>query len=319
MEKSLVVEDFTGLCLKIYTIGYPTQGECIVCVLWNRDRSVFSFVVDSYCTSGLENHVACELLDSLGVDSIDMFIWTHPDKDHSVGIEYLLDTHDIKRNAEIFISDGIIYDDEILRQHALAIYEYLQSNYKRKQKLNKVSLFKRERRVFPLFEIQEAKSGKKITCELFFVAPMSNKIISQEFNKTKDYNSMSIMFALSLNKINYLFCGDVKNTTLNHIDQTIFQNVKFIKIPHHGSDSSLRVIDYLKMYSINDAVAVTTVFRKNDLPRLDVIDKYKPICKSIYSTSTGTANFGLVQLDFDVLIGNFVPVLNGNAIQFPNN
>lgn len=35
-----------------------------------------------------------------------------------------------------FISDDIIYDDEILRQYALAIYEYLQSNYKRKQKLN---------------------------------------------------------------------------------------------------------------------------------------------------------------------------------------
>lgn len=61
----------------------------------------------------------------------------------------------------------------------------------------------------------------KITCELLFVAPMSTKIISQEFNKTKDYNSMSIIFALSLNKINYLFCGDVENTTLNHMVITI--------------------------------------------------------------------------------------------------
>lgn len=35
-----------------------------------------------------------------------------------------------------FISDDIIYDNEILLQYALAIYEHLQSNYKRKQKPN---------------------------------------------------------------------------------------------------------------------------------------------------------------------------------------
>lgn len=64
---------------------------------------------------------------------------------------------------------------------------------------------------------------EKITCELLFVAPINTKTISQEFNKTKDYNSMSIILALSLNRINYLFCGDVENTTLNHMVITIQQ------------------------------------------------------------------------------------------------
>lgn len=320
MEKQIIVKDFSNLSLRIYTIGYPEQGESILCLLLDGDGILYSFVVDSFCSNNGTKHVVCEILESLGINEIDAFIWTHPDKDHSVGIKQILDRFDANRTAEIIISEGVYNSVNKLKAHAIKVYHYLEENYNTRQKyqLNKVSTTTDEKRSILSFKIKEAASFRDITCEFLFVAPLSAKIIRQEFNETNDYNAMSIMFALSLNRVNYLFCGDVEDSTLSHINKSIFKNTRFIKIPHHGSITSLKVIEYLKQNLIKDAVGVTTVFNSNSLPNPDVLRKYQQVCQCIYSTHCGIENFGCVQLDYDILCDSFSPTISGNAIQvFP--
>lgn len=322
-SKDIVVEDFSKLSLRIYTIGYPKQGECILCLLMEDHKIIYSFVVDSYCCSCYnDTHVACDILESLGVTGINMFVWTHPDKDHSVGIEQLLDKFDADRNAHILISEGVANNDKILKSHAIKVYKYLQKNYntnKSHGKLSKISLTEKENRNIVSFKITEARTFRLITCNFFFVAPLSDKTIRQEFNKTKDYNAMSIMFALSLNKVNYLFCGDVEDSSLSYIDTSVFHNVKFVKIPHHGSKNSLKIIKYLKQELVKDALAVTTVYKANEksdnLPNSKVLEMYQKVCEYIYSTNSGTEYYGCIQLDYDILQGSFTSLMEGNAIQ----
>lgn len=316
-DKTVFVKDFSMLSLKIFIVGYPEQGESVLCLLMEEQRVIFSFVVDSFSLNNGATHIVCDLLAEFKAQKINKFIWTHPDFDHSIGIEQLLDLYDINREADIYISEGVINSLDILKSHACEVYNYLNKYYNTctKYNLNKVSIFKGENRSLQVVEILEMSSGRVITCNLQFIAPLSSKVIRQEFNKTKDYNAMSIMFILSLNKINYLFCGDIEDSTLVHINKSFFKNTKFVKIPHHGSNTSLKLVEYLRINTIKDAVAVSTVFKAKNLPMESVIDCYKPICQCLYCTSSGDKNFGYVQLDYDILKGDFVPKLVGNAIK----
>ncbi len=318
MKRSLVVRDFTELSLRIYTIGYPQVGECLLCVLFGAKIPLFTFVVDSYSLSGQGLHALCDILDTIKVRVIDVLVWTHPHDDHSVGIEDLLDRYDPQRKAKIFISDGIAQNKESIGQNARAAYEYLVSHYNRGQRynLNGISVTSGEVRNITAVDIKEGRSGNILTCDFQFVAPLNPRVIRQEFNINVDPNAMSIMFALSLNRINYLFCGDTEDTTLNQINYEVLKNARFVKIPHHGSNNCVRLIDYLEDSMIKDVVAVTTVFTPKELPRQEVLKKYEKSCAAIYSTESGDEKYGCVQIDFDVTQGDILGVdLYGNAIQ----
>lgn len=318
MNRSLVVRDFTELSLRIYTIGYPQIGECLLCVLFGAEIPLFTFVVDSYSLSSQGLHALCDILDTIKVRAIDVLVWTHPHEDHSVGIEDLLDRYDPKRKARIFISEGIAQNRECIGQNARDAYEYLVSHYNKGQRydLNGMSVTSGEVRNITAVDIKEGRSGNILTCDFQFVAPLNARIMRQEFNKNIDLNAMSIMFAMSLNRIKYLFCGDTEDTTLNQINYEVLKNTRFVKIPHHGSNNCLRLINYLEDSMTKDAVAVTTVYTPQRLPRQEVLKEYEKFCTAIYSTESGDEKYGCVQIDFDVTQGDIRGVdLYGNAVQ----
>ena len=71
------------------------MGESIVLLLCNGDDALFTVLTDCYCQNKggeMYNHLET-LFDSQGVKKIDAFIWTHPDKDHSVDIERMLTSY----------------------------------------------------------------------------------------------------------------------------------------------------------------------------------------------------------------------------------
>ena len=97
--KEIGVEDLSSLSLKVYTIGYPVEGETILGLFKDGKRTLYSFLIDSYINESVWYSHVDHLLHEEQADGIDVFIWTHPDKDHSLDIPRLLDTYDKQRKA----------------------------------------------------------------------------------------------------------------------------------------------------------------------------------------------------------------------------
>ena len=91
-------------------------------------------------------------------------------------------------------------------------------------------------------------------------------------------------------------------------------NIRFIKIPHHGSRDSAKAVGLLRPYSDNKAVATTTVYGVSN-PFDQSLDEYKTICAHVSSTHHGTAPYGSIQLNFMVndTLQVPTPVYGGNA------
>lgn len=101
----LKVENLCNLHLDIHTIGYPEEGESLLTLLCDANRVLFTVLTDCYEEDGY-NHVA-SLMQKLDICQIDAFIWTHPDKDHSVGIPKILSKYDPDKKAQIFLPQGV--------------------------------------------------------------------------------------------------------------------------------------------------------------------------------------------------------------------
>ena len=85
MTPKFEASDFSNLVLEVHTVGYPTQGESIVTMLKDGDRVLFTVVTAAFYTDSSDEVSA--ILHRNGDPNINIFVWTHPDEDHSVGIE----------------------------------------------------------------------------------------------------------------------------------------------------------------------------------------------------------------------------------------
>jgi hypothetical protein len=160
-------------------------------------------------------------------------------------------------------------------------------------------------------------------------APNSEMIA---YNRIKKIDTLSNLYSVglivSIGDYNIMLAGDVENETIKLIpDENIDFPFSYIKIPHHGSPSASLLVERLN--SLSDflpKVAVTTVYKKYELPDKYVLMKYKRWNKNmeIYSTGnivdeyTNSKKFGIVVTTFDVLEKREYKIeteLLGNAIE----
>jgi len=96
-----------SLQIVIYLIGYSSQGESIIFSIEadNGDNvKLFCAVIDSYEIANINKTI--ETIDKLGYKKIDLLCWTHPDEDHSLGIDTLLSKY-VDNNSIILIPENI--------------------------------------------------------------------------------------------------------------------------------------------------------------------------------------------------------------------
>ena len=74
-----------SLDLVIYTIGYEKEGESVIALIKTDGIVVFSMVIDGY--KNKKHNASFDILENEKVANLDFFCWSHPDKDHSLGIE----------------------------------------------------------------------------------------------------------------------------------------------------------------------------------------------------------------------------------------
>lgn len=104
------IEDYKNVRLRIFVIGYSDQGESIVTLFMDEHEHVFyTMVVDCYAKGDVNK--TKELLDKFHVVHIDLLCWSHPDKDHSVGVDTLIENLCDERSY-ILVPYGIEGRDE---------------------------------------------------------------------------------------------------------------------------------------------------------------------------------------------------------------
>lgn len=104
----------------IYTVGYHKEGESVLILIKSDDAVVYSIVIDSYED---ERNITYELLSKEKIDHIDMLCWSHPDKDHSLGISRFLKW--INEKTLIVVGSGFYDTFEIWNKADFLMCSYI--------------------------------------------------------------------------------------------------------------------------------------------------------------------------------------------------
>lgn len=312
------VVDFGDLHIVIYVLGYVNEGESIMIELKCGKDVLFRVLTDCYLNSNGTNYWIDNADRFAGIDA---FVWTHPDKDHTLGIPETLDKLDSGHTAQIYLPSSM--DGDFLRREgkvdAAESLKYLLDNYNsgRRYAWNEISLADGEVRDLLHFSFVERLSGHKIAGELKFLLPQG-AIIARRKNSAAlsggQMNDFSIVYVLCINGQSYVFTGDLKKQNIQFLSEDSFWNSRYLKIPHHGSKEPTGIIDLLDPYDSNGIVSTTTVFG-DEMPYAESIEKYKKKSSVIYSTSRGESEYGLITLDFPLKEDNHDVYLEGNAIE----
>lgn len=314
------IDDIDSLHLDVYTIGYKEEGESLLLLLCDGKNILHSTMTDCYCI-GDYNH-ANTILDDLEIKNIDAFVWTHPDSDHSTGIEPFLGKYDASADARIFIPAGL--GSEIIdTDEAKNALTYITNKYNRNRRYNidYVSLNSGEFRQLMRFRIKEKTTSRQVDYMFTFILPNADIVARRSNNDCKVLmNDYSIFYIVTFNDQNYLFCGDLSKQNVQFINEDWLEDVVFVKIPHHGSKTINNFRGKLVSREAKDVICTCTTFKSKQLPDESVLNAYKDISKAVFCTGKNEEkpqnNFGCVLNVFNANMKDGVSQCMGNAYKY---
>lgn len=152
-------------------------------------------------------------LKRLGINKLDLMIFTHEDADHIEGLFYIIEREKIK---------NIGYPDIELSYYGKDLINKLE-----KQSTNKLNL-KRE----DSFEIDDLK--------FIILNPIKN---GKDYLRANDNNN-SLCILLEYKNFTCLLTGDIEVEAINEIYKIypdLIRNITILKVPHHGSKNSYNI------------------------------------------------------------------------------
>ncbi len=328
--QSIPVANIWNVRVHVFVLGYPEEGETILILFEENGKTLHSIITDSYYKEDCE-HLA-GLLEQFENPKIDWFIWTHPHEDHSVGIPELLDKFDTKHDCHIVIPNNLhAVDNKSLCKDAISGRDYLRQNYNMNGKHGP----RRHRRYhtvdFDVFESNpreyctefvdsSTEDSLKVTLTIYgpdSVSALQNTDGTLKLNK----NALSIVYTLDINGLIFLMGGDVNDAGAKIIPEEVFTQFHFLKIPHHGSDEPDTFIRRTKSNELEDSIGITTVFKKKELPKPEILKIYKSNLNRLFTTGGYEVDpnngFGVVHLQYKPveLIMDGSPETFGNAYE----
>lgn len=327
LHTPLQISSYDNLRMVIYVLGRPAQGEMIVTTLLDGEEVRYSMLTDCYITSKQHAELFANWCRKIGVHHFDAMIFTHPDEDHCTGICEVVAEMDPMYTTEIFIPNQMFAVPKISKDNIIEPFRQISDKYDKKGKLHFQMRMPREPRV--MFELQFQVYMQAPTIMQFIQIATDERYVGIHnlYRETKaSHNDLSLVYAMCYNGQKYLYCADLPGDYLRDIDDEYFHNVRFVKVPHHGSDSCKELPSRLLANEQKDVHSVTTTFHgmaeKRRLPNEEVLKKY---CKTgdVYCTGPQlnplpekVFEFGGVKMSWELRGINTDIECCGNAYKF---
>jgi hypothetical protein len=304
------------LILDTYLIGYKNAGESIIFIIYTDNNISYTGVIDCYEYNNLNKTI--DILNKKNIKNLDFICWTHPDEDHSIGIDNLVKLY-ANEKTKVFLP-GHINGEE---------YEY---NLRIKNTFNMFNenIMSRKRKKYTVrdvcdntrLEYKKFDGGVKGIYEfkILSIAPNSTLLRKNDFKSSFVKNDYSVAVILSLGEFNLLFSGDIENQTISKFEEYYLpEYIDYIKVPHHTSDRSDKILKYLDSENKCE-VACSTVFRKTHLPKKTMIETYKNFAREFYCTGKlnckDKCDYGIINIKFDIIKKDMRTYLEGNSERF---
>ena len=279
-EKVFVNDSFY---VDIYLIGYKPIGESILFIIYVDDKRSYVGVIDSYELNEINRTI--EILKKLNIERLDFLCWTHPDKDHSLGIDTLLNYVD--KNTKVFIPPNVESRRCQFNERILKTFENI-NNIKATRQNYSIRTAQEDQgldsRNFEYFNIEPIMYELKLKS----IAPHSSIIEKRNVSNADKIklNDYSIAIYMNIGEYKFFFGGDVENQTLERIDFDIPESYDYIKVPHHTSESADEVFNIIFSEKTVNEIACTTTFSNSDtkLPDSNIIESYKKCTNRFYCT-----------------------------------
>lgn len=310
MKRIITLDKENQLCIAVYHLGYESQGEGSVFILYAEEKKVlYSAVID--CFEDEQCNITDEILQEWDLkECIDLFIWTHPHDDHSIGIQKIIESYcDAKTKiclANVFNNPSDF--SKVVQENI----RYLKGlNYrktvKNKWKINSLGHF-------PEVLDERYFNGTESSIQRLVVQCISPfpEIGGIGANSRIDCNMIGIACVIKVEQknenINFLFAGDMEQYTIEALikedNDSIPTVYNYIKIPHHGSSNAEKMIEFLKLDGgVRSEFASTSVFKGKNLPKKDILKLYKTIVEDVACTSdimSDTYGKGVIRLIYNL-------------------
>lgn len=310
------IHELSQLRVYVNLIGYADQGESIVVLLKDaEERVLYSIVVDSYEIGGINKTI--ELLNS----PIDILCWTHPDEDHSLGLEKII-TNFCNKKSIVLLPYGLEEGVKIrnLGDVEPVITKVFDLGNQRAKPVYSVSAHLKQYDPIDSFQIIDDYGGN-VNVSIRALAPNREYIFEKIHVKSEiDKNSLSIVLVINIGPYRFLLTGDVEDMMIAKMAKEEYQNPIWVKIPHHASTSSFTLVDFLLTEDSPQLLAGTTIKKASDLPNGEVIKAYQSISEQVNSTGLVSEEpkdcFGMVCYCYDLFGKKTVRIhCEGNAVK----
>lgn len=292
-----------NLRMRIYVVGYASRGESIIVLFMDGKDVIYSMVID--CCSYQQTNKTFEILNKYDLDKqkLNMLCWSHPDLDHTQRMNDLI-TRYCNTFTKILSPYGIVNSNHIVIERNTGeelIFSLIKRLNNSRNLVHKtVCVDDGHNKPYGFKLVTDTQS---YDVEVNALSPMDSFINHHINNKTKTKkNHVSIVLQIKMpGNYNFLFCSDAEDEILQIIADEPFVNPLFVKIPHHGSDSSEAIFDILET-SANNTLGCVTQFKAKKLPKTNTMFKYLSVMSRVDYTSQKKTkhNYGVVEYVADL-------------------
>lgn len=315
-EERITIDSNLDIQLRIHVFGYYPQGECVLLIIFDTSKNhvIKSVVIDCFIEENREQLInVLQMYKVSNKNPLDLIVWTHPDDDHSRGMEILISKYANKQTI-LVTPDGMslwtILRARTLRTYLKTLF-YVGKNRLSVERVNNSNHRKYPEEYLPLYISDGVLDDLHFSIEI--LTPHADGIIKMtEINKSLKNNDISISSIIHFGAMNFYFGGDVENIALNRINQYRLTNLSYIKIPHHGSNTSdalPTIIENLYAEKENSEIiyitSVVTSYHngKSQLPYDNVLNRYKSISNAIVKTDSidRQHHYGMYYINYNIV------------------
>lgn len=281
--------DYQDFILEVHVIGYRTKGESIIILFKERTRTFYSMVIDNYrkkYASKITNRTA-EILNDNGVKQLSLLVMSHPHQDHILDMDVLIDEY-CNDDSKFFsparsfdINSGIV---QLKESEKKILRKVRKKNVVKRSFLNPVVVIEGKYNPMPsifLYDNDDPDENNPMEIEINAITPVGSVNEDKVNNIRLDPNDLSISVIICVNDYYLLFGADTTNDHIVHLDQETLSEVKFVKIPHHGSDTSDRLSSFFSKNQLDYACSTTYHTGNSNLPLDKVLKMYADVSKRV--------------------------------------